>query len=59
MIPNMYRHQIDECIDRAREELKIYRNYRREDDAEHVIRRIQSLKMLREHAPIAKFGEEE
>lgn len=54
----MYKHVIDECLDRAREEYKIYRHNGRHEDADHVMRQIRSLKRLRRKAPEACFNAE-
>lgn len=54
----MYKHQIDECIARANDELKTYRKYHRTEYADHVERRIASLRRIREKAPRAKIGAE-
>ena len=51
----MYRHVIDECLERARNELRIYRGFHQDEYADHVQRRIDSLKRLRERAPVACF----
>ena len=49
----MYRHMIDECLNRAYRELAVYKKYNRQEDADHVQRRIDSLLRLREDAPKA------
>lgn len=56
----MYRHVIDEILERKEKELQAYRRgYRLSkissqlEAAEHVQRCIESLKRIREHAPIA------
>lgn len=50
----MYKHMIDECLERAREELAVVRKYHREEEIEHIQRRIDSLLRLRENAPKAR-----
>ena len=52
----MYQHQIDECIQRANEELRTARKYRRKDEMDHLQRRIESLYRIRNVAPKAKIG---
>lgn len=51
----VYKHMIDESLTRAREELKIYQKYHREEEIKHVQKRIDSLLKLREDAPEAVF----
>lgn len=52
----MFRHVIDECIERAEEELSIYTIRGLTEYTEHVEKRLESLKRIREKAPIAEFG---
>lgn len=52
----MTKQMIDECIDRATKELKTYRKFHRIEYAEHVERRIASLRRIREKAPKARIG---
>ena len=56
MKPNMYKHQVDECIARAEKELRLYRKYGRTEFADHVQDRIDSLRRIREKAPAAVIG---
>ena len=59
MNANMYRHEIDECLERAYAELdvcKTCRSYEYEEYAKHVRRRIESLKRLRKTAEKACFA---
>ena len=56
MIPNMYQHQIDELLERARAELRIYKQFNRTEYVEHVKRRIESLERLRVNARKACFA---
>lgn len=56
MNANMYQHQIDECLERAYAELETAQKFRRSEYAEHVRRRINSLKRLREGAKKACFN---
>ena len=51
----MYRHMVDECLKRAREELALYQMYHRTEEIQHVQRRIDSLLRLREKSPRARF----
>lgn len=52
----MYKHQVDECIERAKKELALYRRYGRTEFIEHVQRRLDSLERIREKAPKAHIG---
>ena len=52
----MYKHQIDECLKRARADLKILDKYHRMEEADHVRRRIESYNRIRRDAPVAKIG---
>lgn len=56
MIVNMYQHQIDECLERAYSELDTAQKFRQEEYADHVRRRINSLKRLRNDANKACFN---
>lgn len=54
----MFRHVVDACIERAETELSIYRRNNLTEYAEHVERRLESLRRIRKHAPKAIFGSE-
>lgn len=49
----MYRHEIEECIERAKRERSIYQRNGKHEDAEHVSRRIASLERLYKKARYA------
>ncbi len=52
----MYKHMLDECIARAKQDLSVLRRYGRHEDAAHIQRRLDSLRRLRKDAPVATIG---
>lgn len=52
----IYKHEIDECIKRAREQQRVARRYHNPEFIDHIQRRIDSLERLRKKAPTAIFG---
>lgn len=56
MIPSMYQHQIDAHIKRYRAELRLYRQFGRDEFIKPAEDRLQSWIKLRENAPVAKIG---
>lgn len=54
----MYRHMIDECIERQERSRDICLSFGRLDEAKHYQRAIDSYKRLRKVAPVARFGRE-
>lgn len=51
----MYQHMVDECLTRAYKELAQHKLHGRADYADHVQRRIDSLKRIRKKAPVANM----
>lgn len=51
----MYKHMIDESLQRARKELEVCQRYHRTEEIRHIQRRMDSLLKLRENAPEARF----
>ena len=52
----MYKHQIDELIEKSRRELSLYRKYHREEEIKHVTDRLKSLRRIRENSRTARTG---
>lgn len=52
----MYKHEIDEHLNRYKAELRLYRRLRRNEYADHVQRRIESWEKIRKKAPEAYRG---
>lgn len=52
-MPNMYKHEIEECIDRARAEKKICVKNGKIEEADHIQRRIESLQSIHKKARYA------
>lgn len=52
----MYKHQVDECIKRTRDELNVARKYHMTEEIDYLQRRLDSLYKLRDKAPAAKIG---
>ena len=52
----MYKHQIDDCIQRTQKQLRVVRKYQRKDEIKHLQDRLDSLYRIREKAPRARFG---
>lgn len=50
----MYKHKVEEALERAKKEIAIYRKYGRTEEVEHVQRRIDSLNRIKETSPEAK-----
>lgn len=51
----MYKHVIDECIERETKTRNICVQYGRLDEARHYQNKIDSLRRIREYAPEAKY----
>lgn len=49
----MYRHEIEECLERAKQERRIYQRNGKREEADHVSRRIASLERLYKQARYA------
>ena len=52
----MYKHMLDECIARAKQDLSVLRRYGRKEEADHVQRRLDSLHKLEKQATKARIG---
>lgn len=52
----MYKHEIDECIQRQIDDRRKMIQYGQMDQAAFIQRKIDSLYRVREHAPVAKTG---
>ena len=52
----MYKHEIDECIQRQINDRRKMIQYGRMDQAAFVQKKIDSLYRVRENAPVAKIG---
>lgn len=52
----MFKHEIDECINRLANDRRVMLKNGRNDQARYIQQKIDSLYRVREHAPKAKIG---